>query len=72
MKAKIFYTIMRVKDEMYFHETDEHGQHWFVSAVTQAYRFHTREEAWAKIRFMQNWLKRPKFRVMTGKIIART
>lgn len=70
MKAKIFYTIMRVKDGMYYHETDKDGADWFVSVVTEAYHFLTREEANTKIRSMQNWLKRPKFRVMTGKTIT--
>lgn len=69
MKAKIFYIIMRVKDGLYYHQTDAEGQDWFASDITTSHKFFTREDANTKIRSMQNWLKRPKFRVMTGKTI---
>ena len=64
MTVEIHYIIQRKKDSMYFHRKDMNGRNWFVSGIKEARTFSYREQAKTCARDMQNWLKRPKFKIL--------
>jgi hypothetical protein len=65
-----FFIVQRVKDSLYYMSTDDKGEHTFVSSLKYAHKFIHLHEADEMVRSMQNWLKRPKFKLVIGKTIS--